>query len=145
MAFDQGAPNGIARPDNWFGVGDFELSNGTVRTAWDGAHATGDAFWRREMGEYQNALDPDGSFKFDPDARWNGALVSNRTIDGGASGTTAHGNHGQAVNEISWSSDQNKPSFFQSVLDEFNDTVDGLEADFQNYGDSLLNALIKLP
>ncbi|MCP4073958.1 MAG: hypothetical protein GY742_19860 [Hyphomicrobiales bacterium] len=82
MAFDEGSPNGIARPETWMEIGDFELSSGTTRTAWDGAHATGDALWNSRMMEYQGKLDPDGHFQFSPDARWNGALVSNRTIDG---------------------------------------------------------------
>ncbi len=74
MAFDQSAPNGIARPETWMGVGDFELSNDTTRTAWDGAHGTGDSLWQEKMRCYQGKLASDGNFKYDPDARWNDPL-----------------------------------------------------------------------
>ena len=101
------------------------------RTPWDGAHSTGDSLWQDKMQSYQSKLDPEGHFKFDQNARWNGALVSSRTVDAGVSGTTAHGGHGNAVNEISWRArpDLNGPSFYQSIEAEFDAKVDALDVE----------------
>ena len=134
MAFNPGSANGITKPESWFGISTFKFESGAERTAWDAAHGTGNAIWRDNMQEYQNKLDPDGSFKFNQDARWNGALVSFRTIDGGASGTTAHGPHDTPVDEISWRADPDKngPSFLQSVEAEFDARIAELDLDLED-------------
>jgi hypothetical protein len=116
MAFDN-----IERPDDFLGVRPFARSNGESRNPFDAAHGFGDSLWTREMGSYQSALDPNGRFGFNADARYNGALVAKRKIDAAVLGTTAHGNHSKSVDEIHWSSDpDNRPSFAQSILEEFN-------------------------
>jgi hypothetical protein len=127
MAFDPGSSNGITKPENWFGISTYTFNSGRERTAWDAAHGTGDAFWQRRMSPYQNKLDPEGHFKFNQDARWNGALVSHGTDDAGIAGTTAHGPHGDPVNEISWSSDPLKPSFLQFVELEYDSRISELQ------------------
>ncbi len=59
MAF----PN-IDKPDSFLGVESFERSNGSPRNPFDAAHGFGDALWRSEMGEYQDAP-PNNVLKLD--------------------------------------------------------------------------------
>ncbi len=54
----------IDKPDSFLGVESFERSNGSPRNPFDAAHGFGDALWRSEMGDYQDAP-PNNVLKLD--------------------------------------------------------------------------------